>query len=390
MKIKRSINTRHALLATTGLCAFLLAGCGGGGSSDPATQPEPQPTPETMRSLTVDASAGGFPPDPAIGFTYVDLDSGTVLPLSDDEAAQSTDWDIALRRTQIKLNGGVSGPGSVKAAIARTPDGFYDANGNPNVAYFQDPNINPDSMLGELDAVSRADTESLTYVQDRYIPYISNDGGENSWFLYDFATHRLSANSDLWWILRSGSSDSFAKMNVVALDQAARQITVDFFVQAAGASGFEVNPLRWQASLPDAGGQTCYDFDAASEVGCDTGQWDLMFEIDGRSWSLWTQSEPKGQGRGGAFGPINVADIGGYDNASAVPGFFPDGQGGVFADDETTYNWALYAQQKMWPNYRVYAVDTGDGNRYGLQVTGYYSPETGASGHYSIRYRALD
>ncbi|MFW6342861.1 MAG: HmuY family protein, partial [Halothiobacillaceae bacterium] len=271
-----------------------------------------------------------------------------------------------------------------------TPQGFYDANGEPNVAYFQDPNINPDSMVGELDAVTRADTDSLTYIADEYIPYISNDGGENSWFRYDMSTHTLSANSDLWWILRSDDSGSFAKMNVVALDQAARQVAIDFFVQADGASGFDVNPVRWQVSLPDTGGQACYDFDAAAEVACDNAGWDLMFEIDGRSWSLWTQSEPKGQGEGGAFGPIGTADIGDYTDASAVPGFFPDGEGGVFADGRTTYNWALYAQQKMWPNYRVYALDMGDGNRYALQVTGYYSPETGTSGHYSIRYRALD
>jgi len=379
---------RFALLGTI-IFALILAGCGGSGSS---SNPAEQPTNGgEVQSMTVDASAGGFPPNPDIGFSYVDLLNGKVLDLTDEQADDSKAWHIAFRRTDIKLNGGVSGPGSVRGAIAHTPPHFYDENGRPNMDYFKDPNINPESMLNELLQVTLDDSRNpdLEYKEDRLIPFITNDGSARSWFKYDMTTHQLSPNNELWWILSSRSGKSFAKMNVVALDQTARSVGIDLYIQKAGETSFSVNSVHWDAKL-DQGNAVCYDFEATEQVTCDQSNWDLMFEVEGRNWTLWTNSKAKGNGRGGAFGPVNSAEIGDFTSAEDVPRFFPDSKGGVFADHYSTYNWAVYAERTMWPNYRVYVLDLGNGKRLAMQITSYYHPETGDSGHYTFRYRFLN
>ncbi|MDY0050652.1 MAG: HmuY family protein [Halothiobacillaceae bacterium] len=381
--------------ALLGALLLLLTGCGGGGGSDatatPAPTPTPTPSPETVQ-LTVDASAGGFPPNAAIGFTYVNLVTGTTVALSDSEAAQSKDWHIAFRRTDIRLNGGVSGLLGVKGAIAVTPDGFYDAQGTPITSTFKDPNINAASMLAPFTGLSDAQVQTLSYKSDAYLPFIIGDGSALSWFAYDMQTHTLSANSDNWWLIRGAEGDSYARLHVIGLEQNAKQVSIEMYLQPKGSAAFEGGAETWVADLGVSGTtRACYDFETRAPIACETGSnWDLMVEIDGRSWNLWTNSgNVKGSGKGGAFGVLDASTAGSYGSAAGVPNFFADSRGGVFADATSTYNWALYSEQKMWPNYRVYAIDTAGNGRYALQILSYYHPGNGASGHYSIRFRKL-
>ncbi len=108
-----------------------MSGCGGDGSNND----NPNPLPDTLGSVQIDATAGGFgtdPNDPANKYAYFNLDSGQVIELTDSEAAASENWHIAFKRTNVKLNGGVSGPASVKGVVADAQDDFYDGNGDPS------------------------------------------------------------------------------------------------------------------------------------------------------------------------------------------------------------------------------------------------------------------
>jgi len=81
----------------------------------------------------VDASAGGT--NATQSFVYARFtDQGLQkVPLSDEDAFTSGDWHIAIRRYVLRLNSGVSGPGSVTGArttpetnfdtLVRAPDG---------------------------------------------------------------------------------------------------------------------------------------------------------------------------------------------------------------------------------------------------------------------------
>ncbi|MEO1369171.1 MAG: HmuY family protein, partial [Acidobacteriota bacterium] len=75
---------------------------------DPEPEPEPDPEPSEIQTLTVDATDRE-------AFVYVDLDTATVL---DASAADGTDWDLAIRRFEIRTNGGTSGAGTVASGLA--------------------------------------------------------------------------------------------------------------------------------------------------------------------------------------------------------------------------------------------------------------------------------
>lgn len=62
----------------------------------------------------VDATAGGF--NGTLGYTYARFtETGLeMVDLSDEEALESMDWDIAFRRYIARLNSGVSGPSCVE------------------------------------------------------------------------------------------------------------------------------------------------------------------------------------------------------------------------------------------------------------------------------------
>jgi hypothetical protein len=65
----------------------------------------------------VDATAGGSANFGKNPFVYLDLIGGKKVEITDVQAIASGDWDIALKRWQIKLNGGDSGPGGVGAVL---------------------------------------------------------------------------------------------------------------------------------------------------------------------------------------------------------------------------------------------------------------------------------
>lgn len=62
----------------------------------------------------IDATAGGF--NGTLGYTYARFTDGglVTVDLSDEDALESMDWDIAFRRYVARLNSGVSGPSCVE------------------------------------------------------------------------------------------------------------------------------------------------------------------------------------------------------------------------------------------------------------------------------------
>ncbi len=344
----------------------------------------------TARVVQFDATAGGFratPDDPKNKYTYLNLDSGEVIELTDAEAELSTDWHLAFKRTKPKLNGGDLGPGNVKAALADAQEDFY-ADGKPDNNVFM--NATADNELVSLDAATFSD--DLKFEPDSNTPEIIGDGGDGSWFSYDPQTHSISANPDAWNIVRGAAADSFAKMHVTEIDQAAREITVEMYIQGKGETAFDVNPVSFTAALGEAGGSTCFDFDTKSEVDCASAvsDWDIQVEVAGRDWNIWTNGGIRGAagGKGGRFGTVGAETIANYPDDGAVPRFFADSPSGVLLDSKTRwYAYSLAGNNKIWPNYRVYIIDTGT-NKYKLQVLKYYN-DVGTSGHITVRYSAL-
>src|SRR5687768_9023809 len=131
--------TKHVLLIT------LLAACGGSDDNpavdaatpdssngcDPATllpnsyRPIPMvstgaiaitTTGPTMAG-TIDATAGGTANSADRPYIYVDLKTGTRVDVDDLGARSSMAWDIMLKRSSVRSNGGDSGPGKRTIAV---------------------------------------------------------------------------------------------------------------------------------------------------------------------------------------------------------------------------------------------------------------------------------
>ena len=89
---------------------------------DKVSDAEVSTTPDGEDFLTfVDASAGGYNDAVNNPWVYVRFteDGAERVDIDDETALESMDWDMALRRFIVRLNGGSSGPSCVGAATFR-------------------------------------------------------------------------------------------------------------------------------------------------------------------------------------------------------------------------------------------------------------------------------
>jgi len=382
----RRLSTATRMLVP--LALGVLSGCGDGNNNSP------NPLPDTTGSIQIDATAGGVNNpdlnDPARKYTYFNLDTAQVVELSDADAAVSGAWHIAFKRTSIKLNDGVSGPGAVKGAIADARDNFYDAvTGNPDT-----PALTKATASSELAAFNAVtSTRDLSFVEDRNVPYIRGDGTDNGWWRYSGPpNHIISANPDQWWLIRSAAANSYAKFHVTNIIQDSREISLELFIQGVTDNTFSTTAIPWTATIGAAGGSKCFDIDVATEVDCSETEWDIRAEVVGQAWNIRINGGVSGSGNGGAFGPFDSTAINGYVSGTTSPGgtgikerYGQDSAGGLFRDNTWyAYNILNQSPPVLWSNYRVYVIDTGTGF-YKLQILGYYN-QAGVSGNYTFRY----
>lgn len=72
---------------------------------------------EGATEAVIDASAGGLDGAADNPYLYVDLEAGTKVEIDDVDALSSTEWDVAFKRSSIRVNGGDSGPAGAAAAV---------------------------------------------------------------------------------------------------------------------------------------------------------------------------------------------------------------------------------------------------------------------------------
>lgn len=395
-KTNQSVNTLSYLVLSSALLLG-LSGCGssssGGSDDDPADDRGSDDSAEsTYESATLDASD-------ANSYRYFNLKTGSVVELTAEEAAASTDWHIAFSRYNVILNGGDSGPGNVGGALAAAQDDFYTAGDAPNNSVFL--NATPDSEQEHLEA--EYDATGFTFVNDEKAAAIQASGAmvggtlDMGWYNYNMGTHAITLNDQNWWLLRSSAGNSYAIFRATALTYVPAtglDVTFEFDVQPSGVNQF-TSTATFNAQIPPTGGEACFDFDTDTTAACEGSDWDLKLEIAGRDWNLWTNSGVTANGNGGAFGPLQTADADQYTSATVSPEgqdisflYTVDRSAGVF-EENGWYEYNLQGGHKLWPNYRVYLIntDTTDDTSpvYALQITSYYAAG-GTSGHPTIRY----
>jgi hypothetical protein len=94
----------------------------------------------------VDGTAGGANGFQSRPFIYLDLIGGKKVAITDVQARDSKDWDIAFKRWQIKINSGDSGPGGVTTAVVKGKE-LPDVSAAPASGYVEDDYLDPDCMV---------------------------------------------------------------------------------------------------------------------------------------------------------------------------------------------------------------------------------------------------
>ena len=79
----------------------------------------PLPTDPNVYTAEIDATAGGSMKYGENPFVYIDLIARNKVEITDVQAETNQGWDLGLKRWQVKLNSGDSGPAGV--TVARVP-----------------------------------------------------------------------------------------------------------------------------------------------------------------------------------------------------------------------------------------------------------------------------
>lgn len=150
-----------------------------------------------VKTLYVDASAGGSNNAIKNPRIYVDLEAGAKVDVTDTTAPASTAWDLALKRDKIFTNSGDAGAGEGGAAqIAKTFSAVNAAEAGAetlSTEKFFDSDCNP-----QLDMTQ---TVSTTF---------------SDWYDYDQVTH-IPTPKDVTYVVRGGTGKKY-KVAITAYD----------------------------------------------------------------------------------------------------------------------------------------------------------------------------
>ena len=341
------------------ICLVLLAALGGPVLAKSTTQLD-----NGDYLTVVDATAGGaFAADPH-DFTYFSFERGDVVPLTDAEAEQSADWHVAFKRSEIRLNGGISGPGGVRG---------FDINGAEDV-------ISEEAF----DAVTSSDIPgSDSFIADGPAYAVSQ------WYSYDPSARSLDVTGNAYELRTANGL--FAKFVVDGIDGASRSDAGRISFRWVVADGSDLTGAERSATVEVSGGQEVYfNLDSGEQVSpadpANSMDWDLHFS----GYVIRMNGGISGPGEGGAF-PAYETGLTFEEIEEAIGfGYFADRAGSAFSNDGG--EWYSYDGDTHILSTRnhVYVIDTGEGF-YKMQLLNFYREVEGSpvSGFITFRWRPL-
>lgn len=185
--MRRMMKALSLGLLAASVCA--IAACDDGGGVDPPLPDAPvgcdpatalpsnyRPIPSvstgtvTMiaggNDFSIDATAGGITMSGENPYIYVNLKTGTKVDINDLDARMSTEWDFALKRSSLRMNGGDSGTGGRKVAIVPGTD-LSAVTAAPTSGYTVDDFADDDCMAIQLPAGEPSSAFGFWY---NYVP----------------------------------------------------------------------------------------------------------------------------------------------------------------------------------------------------------------------------
>lgn len=349
---------RTPLIAGLGL-VVLLAACS---DDDDPTGPGPEENPDFTEGTTLDEATGNFmtslDASNADDFTGFSFGSQNIVhDLSTVAAADN--WDIALSREKVKLNGGASGEGTVEGASLGAVD------------------------FASVDAAMAVDAE---WASDAIEYFMDN------WYTYNSTTHQLDMTEYVYSML-DASGNHWVKFRIDALTGAAQgsmgTVEISYFFQSEAGSKSLDGDIQ-TASIDVGFGVGYFDFSTGQQVmpadPLTSMEWDLVFT----QFTMGMNSGPNGSGECGAFYAYSELD-----DVTAIEDFTMQPEAPLFTDapGSVMTEWYNYDGTTHTLNSKdhVYLVRRGDA-LYKLQIDSYYGSINGqpASAHYTLIWDELD
>lgn len=318
--------------------------------------------PGEVGQLVIDATS-------STDFAFIDLDNPAVVSVTDPDT--DTSWELAMRRYEVRINGGHGGPGDVEAAIV------VDHSSEPAATLL---GYTPENRLAEFGAIDASDIPASSAFRSSVLAR-----SENAWFKPQ--EQSLVANPDAAWKFRTASGGyAVIRVSEIALGQSGLgSFTLEYRLQQGSAlgelksltvtPGGSANPTR--ISLADGGSTVA--------GGC---VWDLSIDAN-----FAVGFNDAGTCQAGAYPLLENEAFGTLAQAAGAPQYVgylsvlsSPIANSVSADDSPPFLYGLDPNNphRLIPSYNIYLLRRGNAV-WKLQFTGYYNPVGGTSAHPTLR-----
>jgi hypothetical protein len=301
-------------------------------------------------------------------FTYFRLSDGAVVAVPNPTA--SDDWDIAVRRFAVKLNGGVAGPKGVLG---------YNLKNNATATDDQVLGFTATNQLAAFEAVGPADVpDTADFEEEGLGPDFS------TWFRFDPVSNGLVANPAAAWKIRRSGGTSYGLIRVtriVASSTALDSLTFEYRLQSGNTIG-----AASEITIPTTG-NNAVNLGSGSAVAATGCGWDVSAGAD-FSISVNAACDV------GTF-PLdateNFPSLAAADDASTYGPFFSLISGPIpnsTSDRTAPFLYDLAGDNRLSPTFTTYLVKVAS-RVYKLQLINYYG-QSGASGHPTLRFAPVE
>ncbi len=333
---------------------LLLAACGE--SATAAIEP-----PVTGLALNEVAVIGPLNASSSDTLVYFSFDAKALVP-------KTAAWDVALRRYEVRVNGGVTGSGGVTG---------YGFGNNRNATRDQVLAFTNQNTLAAFDSIRVAQIPVDSFFKaDRLIP--------NPTGFLNVLGGAPTANTAAWWKVRTATG-GFALMRVTAIaftGRALSSVTFEARVQSgatlAAPTPFTVAVGTSPVSVSLASGG------AVTAAGCN---WDVLispavYEISvNTACNVGTYPGTATPGFAGTTSASDAPEYAAY--LSTLTGPIPNN----IEDIGGPFRYDLNADQRLSPTFNTYLIRNGT-KIYKLQVIGYYGT-SGSGGFPTLRYARI-
>lgn len=346
------------------LVAALAVGCSSSettGPTDPGSQ---------YASIQLNATAQT---------AYITL-GATATPVTVADASTSTAWDLAFTGTPtVAVNGGASGPGTVKA---------YCLCANSSLSLTQiealSAQVGADAFGAVTAAVIPADASFQSDVASQAI---------TGWYSYNATTHAITTTSTAWGLRLASTSGAYAKFHVVSIPNPGQSnagiVTIEWATQSSGTATLGAD--RQLAVDLSSGAKVYVNLTAGTTSTSSTAAWDIAMQ----GYTIYVNGGASGSGNVGAVSLLPSTFYASYAAITTIPvgangipssAFTSDGAGGAFLS-APPYRYDGTSHQ-VYPTYDVYLVKKAS-DVYKVQITSYYST-AGVFGNLTVRYAKLN